>query len=420
MNSSKKFVSLGLAVTINLVLQFLFQWYIIISLGAGVETDALFGTMALPQFILVVLSGSLTIVLIPLIAKYTKNEFLEESWNYFQGVGLLFTVVGLLLLISAEWWVFWILPGFKGVKHQLALNLARIQVVGMIFSALLSVVWAVHSAKNNFFKIEYTSIAANIIAFILVILFIKTLGIYAVAWVNVLRVALQVLFLIKIMGVYRRPNFKSPSFKEAWGKLRPLIAGNAYYKTDVLVDRYLTSKGASGELSLLNLAQQIFVTANSILVKVLVNTMVPEMAIANATGDEKRFNQILRKRLIISFVSTTITLVAMLLIGRGVLSFIFSFKKFTTDDVHKLWWLLVLLTGYLMGGLIGSVTSASFYAKGDTVTPTKIGAVLFTIYIPVKILCYLKFGISGLAISISIYYLISFMVQLFYLRKHLI
>ena len=115
-----------------------------------------------------------------------------------------------------------------------------------------------------------------------------------------------------------------------------------------------------------------------------------------------------------------ITFVAMLLIGHWVLSFIFSFKKFTTNDVHKLWWLLVLLGGYLIGGLIGSVTSSSFYAKGDTVTPTKIGAVLFTLYIPVKIFCYLKFGISGLAISISTYYVISFMVQLFFLRKHLV
>lgn len=419
MNSSKKFVSLGVVVTINLGLQFLFQWYVITSLGAGIQTDALFGAMALPQFILIVLSGSLTMVLIPLIAKYTADEFLEESWNYFQGVGLLFTGVGLLLLISAHWWVLWILPGFKGANYQLALNLARIQVIGMIFSALLSVVWAIHSAKNNFFKIEYTSISANIIAFILVIIFIKTLGIYAVAWVSVLRVILQVFFLISIMGAYRRPNFKSPSFKEAWKRLKPLMAGNAYYKTDILVDRYLTSKGASGELTLLNLAQQIFVTANSILVKILVNTMIPEMAIANVVGDEKRYNQILKKRLIISFVSTIISFAVMLLIGHWVLSFIFSFKKFTTDDVNKLWWLLVLLAGYLMGGLIGSVTSASFYAKGDTVTPTKIGAVLFTAYIPVKIFCYLKFGISGLAISISTYYTVSFLVQLFFLRKHL-
>ena len=110
----------------------------------------------------------------------------------------------------------------------------------------------------------------------------------------------------------------------------------------------------------------------------------------------------------------------MLFMGQWLLGFIFSFKKFNPNDVHKLWWLLILLAGYLAGGLIGSVTSGSFYAKGDTVTPTKIGTVLFTIYIPIKILCYFKFGITGLAISISVYFVVSFLVQLYFLRKHLL
>ena len=155
MNTPKKFVSLGVFVFINLALQFLFQWYIITFLGASIETDTLFGAMALPQFILVVLSGSLTMVLIPLISNYSGNEFLEESWNYFQGVGLLFISIAFLLLITAQWWVAWILPGFEGTDYLLAVNLTRIQVIAMVFSALLSVIWAIHNAKGNFFIIEY-------------------------------------------------------------------------------------------------------------------------------------------------------------------------------------------------------------------------------------------------------------------------
>ena len=155
MNSFKNFVSLGVVVAINLAIQFLFQWYIITSLGASTQTDALFGAMALPQFIIVVLSGSLTMVLIPIIAKYTGNEFLEESWNYFQGVGLLFIGIAVLLLITAHWWVAWMLPGFKGANYQLTLYLARIQVIAMVFSALLSVVWAINSAKGNLISMQF-------------------------------------------------------------------------------------------------------------------------------------------------------------------------------------------------------------------------------------------------------------------------
>ena len=419
MNSPKKFAGLGLVVTINLALQFLFQWWIIVYFGAGKQTDAFFGAMALPQFILLVLSSSLTMVLIPIISKHNNNEFLEEAWNYFQGVGLLFVGIAVILLLTANWWVTWILPGFKEDSYRLTLDLVRIQLTGMVFSALLSVVWAAHSAKGNFFLIETTSIIANSIALILLILTTNIIGIYAAAWLSVLRVALQVLFLMKIMGPYRKPRFNSPSFKEAWKKLKPLMAGNAYYKTDSLVDRCLTSAGARGELTLLNLAQQLYAAGNSILTKVLVNTMMPEMSRVHAAMDNKRYNQLLKKRLLASFLSTVVVFAVILLAGKWILGFIFSFKKFETRDISTLWWLLVLLTGYWIGALAGSVSSAAFYAKGDTSTPTKIGAVAFTLYIPIKIFCYFKFGITGLAISISAYYIASFLLQLFFLRKHL-
>ena len=419
MKSVKSFVSLSFVVIINLSLQFLFQWYIITSLGVNTKTDALFGAMALPQFILLVLSGSLTMVLIPQFTRYNNDEFLKESWNYFQSIGLLFIAIALLLYLTDQWWVSFVLPGFKGDNFLLTLNLARIQIITMVFSSLLSVLWAVHSAKGNFFKIEYTSIIANIIIIILITVFIKAINVYVVAWINVLRVALQMFFLIKIMGPYCRPNFTSNSFKYTWKNLKPLIAGNTLYKTDVLIDRHLTSKGIAGELTLFNLAQQLYGYANSIFVKVLVNTMVPEMAKANEEGNEKKFNQIYRQRLVLSFIFSGICFLTIIFLGQWILGFVFSLKKITAGDVHQLWWFLILSGGYLIFGLLGYVTSGTFYAKSNTVTPTKIGVILFIFYAPLKVYSYIKFGIVGLAICGSINCLINFIIKLYFLRKHL-
>ena len=105
--------------------------------------------------------------------------------------------------------------------------------------------------------------------------------------------------------------------------------------------------------------------------------------------------------------------------GHWLLTLAFTFKNFNAADESRLWWLLVLLAGFFAGGLMGSVTSSAFYSKGDTITPTKIGAVNFTLYMPVKIFCYYKFGIQGLAISVTVYYLLSVLIQLYFLRAHL-
>jgi peptidoglycan biosynthesis protein MviN/MurJ (putative lipid II flippase) len=419
MRTVKKFLGLGVVVSINLVLQFLFQWYLIVYFGAGTQSDIFFGSTALPQFILLVLSGSLTMVLIPMISKFKGADFLKESWNYFQGIGLLFVVIAVMLCATAQWWVQWTLPGFEGENYELAVSLTRIQLLSMVFSAMLSVLWAVHSARENFYLIETTSIFANLVAFILFYFALEYLGIYAAAWVTVIKSFLQMLLLMRILGPYQRFNRNAGSFKVTWKKLRPLVVGNLYYKTDLLADKDLTSRGVSGELTLLNLAQQLYAAGNSILTKVFVNTMVPPLAKAYHDGNETKFNYIFRKRLVTCSFIALLVFILVLLLGKWALAIVFTFKNFGGDDVERLWWLLVLLSGFFAGGLLGAVTSSAFYSKGDTVTPTKIGAVIFTVYMPIKIFCYYSYGIKGLAISVTVYYLVSVLIQLYFLKRHL-
>ncbi|MEJ7619098.1 MAG: hypothetical protein WKF30_19475 [Pyrinomonadaceae bacterium] len=66
------------------MLTLLIQWYVVTRLGVGLETDALFAGMAIPQLILSVASSSLTHVLVPLLAT-TENEtaFRRSGWDFF-------------------------------------------------------------------------------------------------------------------------------------------------------------------------------------------------------------------------------------------------------------------------------------------------------------------------------------------------
>jgi peptidoglycan biosynthesis protein MviN/MurJ (putative lipid II flippase) len=77
-----------------------------------------------------------------------------------------------------------------------------------------------------------------------------------------------------------------------------------------------------------------------------------------------------------------------------------------------LWWILVALAGVLIGGASGQVISGAFYAIGDTRTPTMLFIVTYTIYIPIKILVFLRYGVIGLAVVTSIHLAINFLLQL--------
>jgi putative peptidoglycan lipid II flippase len=283
-------------------------------------------------------------------------------------------------------------------------------------SAMLSVLWAVHSAQENFMAIETTSIAAGLLSLALLFFAVKYLDIYAAAWISVLRIFLQIAFLMKKMGPWQRPVFNSASFKTSWGKVKPLIAGNVYYKTDALVDKYLTSGGVTGDLTLLNLAQQLYSMVANILSKTFVSTIIPSLSV-KAINDKQGMHHAFRKRLWLLFIISAVFFLLVVLVGKPLLALVFGLKNFDAKAVGRLWFLLVLLFGFWFAGLLGVLTSGTFYAKGDTRTPTRIGVIMFTLYLPIKFYAFNRFGIEGLALSISIYMLFNLFLQIFLLEK---
>lgn len=231
---------------------------------------------------------------------------------------------------------------------------------------------------------------------------------------------MQCAFLMKKMGPWKRPNFKSVAFATSWSRVKPLIAGNVYFKTDSLVDKYLTSTGVSGDLTLLSLAQQLYSMVINVLSKTLVSTIIPSLSV-QSVGNKLEMHRVFLKRLWLLIVVSAVIFLLLLFMGKPVLNLVFSFKSFGAASVSRLWLIMVLLFGFWFGGLLGVLTSGTFYAKGDTRTPTRLSVVLFTIYLPIKIFAFYRFGIEGLAISISIYMLVSLFLQIFILekRKHL-
>ena len=80
---------------------------------------------------------------------------------------------------------------------------------------------------------------------------------------------------------------------------------------------------------------------------------------------------------------------------------------------------MVALGGTLVGGALVQLTAGAFYGMGNTKTPTKVSTVLYTLYIPIKILAFIKFGLVGLALSMSSYFLTNSLSQIWLLRRKL-
>jgi peptidoglycan biosynthesis protein MviN/MurJ (putative lipid II flippase) len=76
-----------------------------------------------------------------------------------------------------------------------------------------------------------------------------------------------------------------------------------------------------------------------------------------------------------------------------------------------------VLAGSFSGGLSGQITSGAFYAMGDTKPPTKASVLLYTLYIPLKMAVTFRYGLIGLALTMSGYSVANFIVQFLILEK---
>lgn len=401
------------------VIQFTQLWFVMTTIGPGEQTDALFAGMIVPQLVLAIVSGSLSNVLVPLLASEHEATFRKDAWSFFIAAIAFFGAIAVVLALASHYWVPLIVPGLSPEAKHLAERLTRIQLVGMVGTAAVSVLWSVCCARRRFIRAESSPVAANALALVFLIWALPQMGVSAGAWSYVLSAILQVVFLCSMLGAPVWPDFRSPALSLAGQRIKPLVLGTVYYKSDLLVDRFLASLAPPGAISLLHFGLQCYGAANLVLNKALAAPMIPSLALHSTKEEWLPFRTLYRSRLIWVLALTGSGYLAFAVIGEPVLKLLIGHGGVSRENVHTLWWIMLLLGGVLIGGATGQVLANAFYAKGDTGTPTRIGVFGFTLGIGFKVAGFAFAGIGGLAAGATLYYLFNSLVMNRYLENSL-
>jgi putative peptidoglycan lipid II flippase len=412
-------VSLGALAAANILLSSLMYGYVLIAIGPGPQTDALFASVAVPRLVLAVMSGSLMHVLVPVLTVQAPEEVSKCGWSLFLLIGLCFGTVEILLHILAPFWVGAVVPGFSDSVRLLTVDLARIQLAAMVLSALCSVLGAFHQATKRFVRVELMSLLAAGVSFAVLFLALPSYGVQAAAWSVVIRTGLQVCLLLPGLGRYRQTDWHSPAIVEVWGRLKPLLFGTTYYKLGPLVDRFLSSMTPAGGLSLLYVGQQILTVVSDIFYKAFTVPTLPLLTRHAQAGEWHRFRTVLDGRLLWVGIVTGCGYFLFFWYGESLLAVVARFGRISGADVHSLWLIMITLVGFLIAGALGQLVSASFYAKGDTATPTLVGVIGFTIGVFLKVIGFLHFGLIGIAAGTTLYYILNLLVLLFLQKREL-
>jgi peptidoglycan biosynthesis protein MviN/MurJ (putative lipid II flippase) len=386
----------------NLVVAVGYQWVPVAALGAGPLTDALFVSAVVPQTLVSIASTGLTSVLTPQLSIVDEDGLRVRAWTSAVAVACGGAIVTGLLLVTALFWTRWLAPGFDAAGLALTVGLVRIQLVAAFFALVLAVLWAAANARSQFLRIEVYGIVAGGLGLAGAWLLLPWMGIAALAWASVVRAVLQVALLTPSLGRYTSPRWPAAGGRWVWGAVLPLAGGTLYGRLDPLADRVLASFAPPGHLSLLHLAQQAVAAGLQILTRVAANPLLPPLARQAARREWIAFRATSRERLVIVLALAASGWLLMALAGRPALRWALApwVSGAQGDLLHTL---LVALGGVWIGGAAGQVLGISFYAYGDTMTPTRIGVVGLTLGLPLKVLGAWWGGVVGLALATSVY-----------------
>ena len=376
------------------------QWYVIARLGAGVETDALFASLALPQALLTIVASSFMTLLVPLLSGEDEMAFRRNAWTFAAVTAVVFSAAGVGLVLLAPWWVPVLAPGLPASARSLAVQLARVQLLGMVCTSMAGILGAVGRARLAFVWVECAPLISTVVAAAALALTLPTYGIYAAAWAQVVRIGLHAALLAPGLGQFVGFTRDRQLLQEAWRRLRPLIAGTAYFRTEPLFDRGLSSLAPTGDLSLYYLCQQVCTSALQLTNNALIAPLVPSLARHAKAGHWAEFGHARRHTVravaVLSVAGACLLLVLIVAaLGFGIL------PDGADAQARRVGWLITALCGLLVAGPLAESFRSAFYATGITGTPVRIDAVMFTCGVALKFAGFAAFGVMGLALAAS-------------------
>lgn len=395
------------------------QWITVTQLGFGLETDALFAGMTFPQMIGNIVVSCLTSVLIPILSSMSERQRRLHVWPLFLGIGLLFSCIFLALFSATPLLVQLLVPGFSDATKQITIDLTRIQLLGVVGASCYAVLLSLYQARNRFVWAALSTLFFSGAGFLILLWKLPEFGVTLAAWVHVLTVSGPVVLLLPGLGRIDRSAWQHDHrelVRVLWHRITPILWGASYYQTAFVLERFLASFLAPGSVVILDLSHRIHSATERILYQGIVTPVVPTLSRLAEKRHWKDFRALCRQRLFWMLVLSSITLMVFFAVTVWGQELVYSRPfsrlagRLTSEDITKIWTVFMYMSGALLFSGARYMLIRAYYALGNTRKPTKIDVVAYTVALILEVIGFFIAGILGIALAISSYYLISWIL----------
>lgn len=408
-----------MVVATQLIAAIVTQLVIVRLVGVGPDTDAYIAAQAVPSVLSAIIISALQSVWLPRmsvlshdVAAWRVEQAGAQGQAFIMGAGAL-----CLVWIGAIWWQPILFPGLSAEQLHSAYIFAGPLFIAAALNTQSALLTIALRARDRFLAAEVIAMAGTLVSLVLIAMALPRWGLEIVPWIAAGR-AVAVYIIQLGLADWPKIGIKAGfAEKETWRLMRSLLMGASIYKTSPLVDRFWASQAPAGGMTTLALAQTAMGALSTVIERSICMPVTPTLSRLVAARDYQGLRAAYRTG--VRRVTMVVLLIAVALVASHPLfvSVAMSLLKVNANTAFDLWMLCMLLLGYLHVAASGTIATAAFYALGNTETPVKIGVTGFFLGVFVRSIGFIFFGITGLAIGLSLYYIQNMLIMYIKLEK---
>jgi putative peptidoglycan lipid II flippase len=389
-----------------------------IGAGAGVAADAFYVAFRIPNFLRRIFGeGAFAQAFVPVLTEYKTRRSEEETRAFLDRItgvlGVILFIVTLIGVLAAPVLIIVLAPGFlqEAAKYDLTVQMLRITFPYIFFISLVSLAGGILNSYGRFGAPAFTPVLLNLSLIASALWLAPRLAepVLGLAWgvfiAGVLQLAFQLPFLRALRMLPRpRPALRSDhdGVRRVFRLMLPAIFGVSIAQINLLVNTLLASFLVTGSVSWLYYSDRLMEFPLGVFGIALATVILPQLAHKHADAAPEEFSHLLDWGLRWVFFIGLPASVALVILSGPMLATLFHHGAFGERDVVMSAQALMAFSAGLLGFIVVKVLAPGFYARHDTSTPMRIGAISMGANILMSLILVWPLAHVGLAAAVSI------------------
>ena len=388
-----------------------------IGASIGVSADAFYVAFRIPNFLRRIFGeGAFSQAFIPVYAEYDTKRGNSEAKEFLSDmVGtltVLLFIVTLVGVVAAPLLVLILAPGFLNDtgKYDLTVVMLRIMFPYILFISLVAMAAGVLNTHRRFAAPAFTPVLLNLCLISAALWLAPRMAepVIALAWgvfvAGIVQLLFQLPFLVQIDRL-PRPRIAlramNAGVRRVFRLMVPAIFGVSVAQLNVLINTLLASFLVTGSVSWLYYSDRLMEFPLGVFGIALATVILPSLSRRHAANSTEEFSQLLDWALRWVFIIAVPASLGLIVLAGPLLVTFFYYGAFGERDVIMSARALMAFSIGLVGFVLVKVLAPGFYARQDTKTPMKVGAISMGANIVLSLALIYPLRHVGLALAIS-------------------